>query len=53
MLPEKVKWVIDTVWAYNVVVLYFVEVDIELLEDLPLQEAHAIGESLQTKIEER
>ncbi|KAF2289522.1 hypothetical protein GH714_036825 [Hevea brasiliensis] len=32
--------------------LYFVEIDIELPEDLPLKEAHAIGESLQIKIEE-
>lgn len=28
------------------------QVDIELPEDLPLKEAHAIGESLQIKIEE-
>ncbi|XAR70054.1 hypothetical protein NMG60_11001874 [Bertholletia excelsa] len=43
---------IDTVRAYTFGVLYFVEVDIELPEDLPLKEAHAIGESLQMKIEE-
>lgn len=47
----KVKRV-DTVRAYSFGVLYFVEVDIELPEDLPLKEAHAIGESLQIKIEE-
>ena len=29
-----------------------IQVDIELPEDLPLKEAHAIGESLQIKIEE-
>ncbi|KAG5555477.1 hypothetical protein RHGRI_006208 [Rhododendron griersonianum] len=43
---------VDTVRAYTFGVLYFVEVDIELPEDLPLKEAHAIGESLQIKIEE-
>ncbi|KAG5072297.1 Metal tolerance protein 4 [Glycine max] len=43
---------IDTVRAYTFGVLYFVEVDIELPEDLPLKEAHAIGESLQIRIEE-
>ncbi|KAG2675103.1 hypothetical protein I3843_13G149300 [Carya illinoinensis] len=42
---------IDTVRAYTFGVLYFVEVDIELPEDLPLKEAHFIGESLQDKIE--
>ncbi|KAJ9697821.1 hypothetical protein PVL29_007107 [Vitis rotundifolia] len=42
---------IDTVRAYTFGVLYFVEVDIELPEDLPLKEAHAIGETLQIKIE--
>ncbi|XP_042514632.1 metal tolerance protein 4-like isoform X1 [Macadamia integrifolia] len=47
----KIKRV-DTVRAYTFGVLYFVEVDIELPEDLPLKEAHAIGESLQIKIEE-
>ncbi|KAI8562037.1 hypothetical protein RHMOL_Rhmol03G0003800 [Rhododendron molle] len=37
----------------RVVFLYeYVQVDIELPEDLPLKEAHAIGESLQIKIEE-
>ncbi|KAH1263070.1 Metal tolerance protein 4 [Glycine max] len=42
---------IDTVRAYTFGVLYFVEVDTELPEDLPLKEAHAIGESLQIKLE--
>ncbi|GER41190.1 cation efflux family protein [Striga asiatica] len=42
---------IDTVRAYTFGVLYFVEVDIELPEDLPLKEAHTIGESLQIKLE--
>ncbi|KAF7849918.1 hypothetical protein BT93_L0136 [Corymbia citriodora subsp. variegata] len=43
---------VDTVRAYTFGVLYFVEVDIELPEDTLLKEAHAIGESLQIKIEE-
>ncbi|OAY43101.1 metal tolerance protein 4 [Manihot esculenta] len=47
----KIKRV-DTVRAYTFGVLYFVEIDIELPEDLPLKEAHYIGESLQIKIEE-
>nr|XP_023911004.1 putative metal tolerance protein C3 [Quercus suber] len=42
---------IDTVRAYTFGVLYFVEVDIELPEELPLKEAHAIGETLQEKLE--
>nr|GLL31719.1 metal tolerance protein 4-like [Ipomoea trifida]GMD13101.1 metal tolerance protein 4-like [Ipomoea batatas]GMD14849.1 metal tolerance protein 4-like [Ipomoea batatas] len=42
---------VDTVRAYTFGVLYFVEVDIELPEDLPLKESHTIGESLQIKIE--
>ncbi|KEH28211.1 Mn-specific cation diffusion facilitator transporter MTP8.1 [Medicago truncatula] len=42
---------IDTVRAYSFGVLYFVEVDIELPEDLPLKEAHIIGESLQINLE--
>ncbi|WCJ32431.1 Cation efflux family protein [Euphorbia peplus] len=42
---------VDTVRAYTFGVLYFVEVDIELPEELPLKEAHQIGESLQNKIE--
>ncbi|XP_034693206.1 metal tolerance protein 4-like [Vitis riparia] len=47
----KIKRV-DTVRAYTFGALHFVEVDIELPEDLPLKEAHAIGESLQIRIEE-
>lgn len=42
---------IDTVRAYTFGVLYFVEVDIELPEEIPLKEAHAIGETLQDKLE--
>ncbi|KAJ8759978.1 hypothetical protein K2173_010834 [Erythroxylum novogranatense] len=42
---------VDTVRAYTFGVLYFVEVDIELPEELPLKEAHTIGETLQIKIE--
>ncbi|XP_058748520.1 metal tolerance protein 4-like [Vicia villosa] len=42
---------VDTVRAYTFGVLYFVEVDIELPEDLRLKESHAIGESLQIKLE--
>ncbi|KAJ1698701.1 hypothetical protein LUZ63_007213 [Rhynchospora breviuscula] len=42
---------IDTVRAYTFGVLYFVEVDIVLAEEMPLKEAHAIGESLQVKLE--
>ncbi|GLU19505.1 hypothetical protein SLE2022_357530 [Rubroshorea leprosula] len=42
---------VDTVRAYTLGVLYFVEVDIELPEELPLKEAHTIGETLQIKIE--
>ncbi|GLT65188.1 hypothetical protein SLA2020_376320 [Shorea laevis] len=42
---------IDTVRAYTFGALYFVEVDIELPEELPLKEAHIIGETLQIKIE--
>ncbi|GAV87739.1 Cation_efflux domain-containing protein [Cephalotus follicularis] len=42
---------IDTVRAYTFGVLYFVEVDVELPEDMPLKEAHTIGETLQEKFE--
>uniref|UniRef100_A0A0D6QRB0 Uncharacterized protein n=1 Tax=Araucaria cunninghamii TaxID=56994 RepID=A0A0D6QRB0_ARACU len=42
---------VDTVRAYTFGVLYFVEVDIELPDNLPLKEAHTIGESLQIKLE--
>nr|XP_027192776.1 metal tolerance protein 4-like [Cicer arietinum] len=37
----------DTVRAYTFGVLYFVEVDVELSEELPLKEAHEIGECYQ------
>nr|POF09709.1 metal tolerance protein 4 [Quercus suber] len=50
MMHPQVKR-IDTVRAYTFGVLYFVEVDIELPEELPLKEAHAIGETLQEKLE--
>ncbi|GAV77068.1 Cation_efflux domain-containing protein [Cephalotus follicularis] len=42
---------IDTVRAYTFGYHYFVEVDIVLPSDMPLQEAHDIGESLQEKLE--
>ncbi|KAF7091217.1 hypothetical protein CFC21_093842 [Triticum aestivum] len=42
---------VDTVRAYSFGALYFVEVDIVLSEDMRLREAHAIGESLQERIE--
>jgi len=42
---------VDTVRAYSFGALYFVEVDIELSEDMRLREAHTIGETLQEKIE--
>ncbi|XP_040376650.1 metal tolerance protein 3 [Oryza brachyantha] len=42
---------VDTVRAYSFGALYFVEVDIELSEDMHLGEVHSIGESLQNKIE--
>ncbi|XVE99467.1 hypothetical protein REPUB_Repub03eG0200700 [Reevesia pubescens] len=42
---------IDTVRAYTFGSHYFVEVDIVLPSDMPLQEAHDIGESLQEKLE--
>ncbi|CAK9176528.1 unnamed protein product [Ilex paraguariensis] len=42
---------IDTVRAYTFGSHYFVEVDIVLPADMPLQEAHNIGESLQEKLE--
>lgn len=43
---------IDTVRAYTFGSHYFVEVDIVLPADMPLQEAHDIGESLQEKLEQ-
>ncbi|XP_023747099.1 metal tolerance protein 11 [Lactuca sativa] len=42
---------IDTVRAYTFGSHYFVEVDIVLPSDMPLQIAHDIGESLQEKLE--
>ncbi|BFG22587.1 hypothetical protein CerSpe_088610 [Prunus speciosa] len=42
---------IDTVRAYTFGSHYFVEVDIVLPADMPLQEAHDIGETLQEKLE--
>ncbi|XP_050250334.1 metal tolerance protein 11 [Quercus robur] len=42
---------IDTVRAYTFGSHYFVEVDIVLPADMPLQKAHDIGESLQEKLE--
>ncbi|GMH11732.1 hypothetical protein Nepgr_013573 [Nepenthes gracilis] len=42
---------IDTVRAYTFGSHYFVEVDIVLPADMPLREAHDIGESLQEKLE--
>ncbi|GAB2212314.1 hypothetical protein Droror1_Dr00025667 [Drosera rotundifolia] len=49
MHPEIKR--VDTVRAYTFGVLYFVEVDIELPEEIPLKVAHHIGETLQDKIE--
>ncbi|KAG0561263.1 hypothetical protein M758_9G049200 [Ceratodon purpureus] len=42
---------IDTVRAYTFGSHYFAEVDIVLPADMPLQQAHDIGESLQDKLE--
>ena len=42
---------IDTVRAYHFGLKYLVECDIVLPEDMPLKEAHDIGEQLQIKIE--
>nr|XP_010905705.1 metal tolerance protein 5 isoform X2 [Elaeis guineensis] len=42
---------IDTVRAYTFGSHYFVEVDIVLPSDMPLREAHDIGEALQEKLE--
>ena len=42
---------IDTVRAYTVGSNYFVEVDIVLPQDMLLNKAHNIGESLQVKLE--
>ncbi|RWR86023.1 metal tolerance protein 5-like protein [Cinnamomum micranthum f. kanehirae] len=43
---------IDTVRAYTFGSHYFVEVDIVLPSNMPLREAHDIGESLQEKLEQ-
>ncbi|XP_010497768.1 PREDICTED: metal tolerance protein 10-like isoform X2 [Camelina sativa] len=48
---EQIKH-IDTVRAYTFGTHYFVEVDIVLPEDMRLQEAHNIGETLQEKLEQ-
>ncbi len=40
---------VDTVRAYHFGVNYLVEVDIVLPADMPLREAHDIGESLQVR----
>jgi cation diffusion facilitator family transporter len=42
---------IDTVKAYTFGSNYFVEVDIVLPRDMPLEEAHDVGEKLQEKLE--
>ena len=42
---------VDTCKAYHSGSNYFVEVDIVLPPDMPLKEAHDVGESLQVKIE--
>ncbi|KAK9127156.1 hypothetical protein Syun_015953 [Stephania yunnanensis] len=42
---------IDTVRAYTFGSYYFVEVDIVLPSDMPLREAHDVGEALQEKLE--
>ncbi|PKU87041.1 metal tolerance protein 5-like [Dendrobium catenatum] len=42
---------IDTVRAYTFGSHYFVEVDVVLPSDMPLREAHDIGEALQEKLE--
>ncbi|KAJ4980988.1 hypothetical protein NE237_031825 [Protea cynaroides] len=48
---EEIKH-IDTVRAYTFGSHYFVEVDIVLPEDMPLIQAHNIGETLQEKLEQ-
>ncbi|XP_058072128.1 metal tolerance protein 10-like [Magnolia sinica] len=48
---EQIKH-IDTVRAYAFGSQYFIEVDIVLPGDMPLSEAHNIGETLQEKIEQ-
>ncbi|XP_061336716.1 metal tolerance protein 10-like [Gastrolobium bilobum] len=48
---EQIKH-IDTVRAYTFGACYFVEVDIVLPEDMLLNQAHNIGETLQEKLEQ-
>ncbi|KAL4579642.1 hypothetical protein LXL04_015797 [Taraxacum kok-saghyz] len=48
---EEIKQ-IDTVRAYTFGSHYFVEIDIVLPEDMPLNQAHNIGEMLQEKLEQ-
>ncbi|OIW05341.1 hypothetical protein TanjilG_28806 [Lupinus angustifolius] len=48
---EQIKH-IDTVRAYTFGAYYFVEVDIVLPEDMLVNEAHNIGETLQVKLEQ-
>ncbi|KAJ4981368.1 hypothetical protein NE237_032205 [Protea cynaroides] len=48
---EEIKH-IDTVRAYTFGSHYFVEVDVVLPEDMPLHQAHNIGETLQEKLEQ-
>ena len=48
--PEKVKFV-DTVCAYSVGNRLQVECDVVLDEDMPLKEAHDVGENLQRRLE--
>ncbi|KAG6535210.1 hypothetical protein ZIOFF_000174 [Zingiber officinale] len=43
---------IDTVRAYTFGSHYFIEVDIVLPSEMPLREAHVIGEALQEKLEQ-
>lgn len=43
---------IDTVRAYAIGSNFFVEVDIVLPGDMPLSQAHNIGETLQDKLEQ-
>eukprot|EP01087_Luapelamoeba_hula_P009697 TRINITY_DN2525_c0_g1_i1.p1 TRINITY_DN2525_c0_g1~~TRINITY_DN2525_c0_g1_i1.p1 ORF type:complete len:300 (+),score=51.31 TRINITY_DN2525_c0_g1_i1:431-1330(+) len=42
---------VDTVRAYHLAYNFLVEVDVVLPKDMPLDEAHDIGEALQNKIE--
>ena len=48
---SKIKY-IDTVRAYHLAERYLVEIDIVMDKDMPLKEAHDIGESLQMNVEE-